>query len=65
MSYIIVWRNSHKEPHIDIDTHAFMESYPTYEEAKETAEKMEKAENEHEMSPWYHDFNYILVEVYY
>lgn len=56
MSYIIVWRDSHKEPHINIDGHNFKESYSSYDQAKEDADKIEEIENDGEMSPWYFDY---------
>ncbi len=37
MSYIIVWRNSHKSPHILTDDHGFKEVFETYEQAEEFA----------------------------
>lgn len=56
MGYIIIWRNSHREPHIDIDAHNFKEEYTTYEEAKQAAEEIERTENQGEQSPWYFDY---------
>ena len=38
MGYIIVWRNSHTEPHIETTSHDFKEEYSSYEDAKESAE---------------------------
>lgn len=49
MSFIIVWRNSHRDPHVDVDTHNFLEQYSTFEAAKEEAEK--NIDNE-----WYFDY---------
>lgn len=40
--YIIVFRNSHRDPFVDVDSRYFLESYQTYEEAKEAAEKIEQ-----------------------
>ena len=37
--YIIVWRNSHREPFVDVDSRQFLESYYSYEEAKAAAER--------------------------
>lgn len=37
MGYIIVWRNSHTEPHIEMNNHDFKEEYSTYEQAEESA----------------------------
>lgn len=54
MGYIIVWRNSHKEPHIEVDTHGFKESYDDYEDAKAEAEKIQEAEGPR--SKWYFDY---------
>jgi hypothetical protein len=52
--YIIVWRHSHREPFLDTDSRHFLESYPTYEDAKSAAEEIMKNENEREQSPWYY-----------
>lgn len=52
--YIIVWRNSHREPFIDVDSHGFKEIYNSYESAKESAEKI--LEQEGPKSPWYFDY---------
>jgi hypothetical protein len=27
MSYVIVWRDEHRDPHIDIDSHGFRGEY--------------------------------------
>lgn len=40
MSYIIVWRNSHKSPHILTDDHGFKEVFGTYGQAEEFAKYM-------------------------
>ena len=60
--YIIIWRYKHKEPFVDIDSRGFTETYSTYEEAKEAAEKIMVIENENDFSPWYFDYK-ILKEV--
>jgi hypothetical protein len=60
MSYIIVWRNNHRDPHIDVDSRGFIESYYSYEEAKNAAESIMSVENENNQSPWY--FNYKIYE---
>jgi hypothetical protein len=52
--YIIIWRNSHREPFVDTNSHDFKESYSTYEQAKEAAEKT--LENEGPQSQWYFDY---------
>lgn len=54
--YIIVWRNSHREPFLDTDSRHFLESYYSYEDAKEAAEEIVKNENENGPSPWYFDY---------
>jgi hypothetical protein len=54
--YIIVWRNNHRGPFVDTDSRHFLESYPTYEDAKSAAEEIMKNENEREQSPWYFDY---------
>jgi hypothetical protein len=56
MSYIIVWRNNHLDPHIDVDSRGFGEKYYSYETAKESAEELLRFENEGEMSRWYFDY---------
>ena len=56
MGYIIVWRNNHRDPHVDVDSRGFLESYYTYEEAKEAAKRIFEVENETNMSPWYFDY---------
>jgi hypothetical protein len=38
MSFIIVWRNNHRDPFVDVNSHYFLETYSTYEQAKEAAE---------------------------
>ena len=54
--YIIIWRNSHSDPHLDADSHGFLEKYPTFESAKEVAERVLKDENESEKSLCYFDY---------
>ena len=54
--YIIVWRNSHREPFLDTDSRSFLESYYSYEQAKQAAEEILRTENEGEQSPWYFDY---------
>jgi hypothetical protein len=56
MSYIIIWRNRHRDPHVDVDSRGFIEQYYTYEQAKEAAESIMKVENEESLSPWYFDY---------
>jgi hypothetical protein len=56
MSYIIVWRDGHRDPHIDIDSHGFRELYSSYESAKESAEEIIRTENQNELSIWYFDY---------
>lgn len=52
--YIIIWRNTHREPHVDLDSHQFLEQYPNYEATKQAAEEIIKAEGEN--SIWYYDY---------
>ena len=54
MGYIIVWRNSHREPHIDTNSNDFKEEYSSYEQAKEAAEEILEAEGP--KSLWYFDY---------
>lgn len=56
MSYIIIWRNSHREPFVDVDSRGFTEIYYSFEEAKKHAEEIQKNENEINKSPWYFDY---------
>jgi hypothetical protein len=42
MSYIIIWRNSHRDPHIDIDSKGFKEEYMSFEDAKKQLKKLKK-----------------------
>lgn len=60
MSYIIVWRHNTREPFIDSDSRGFIEDYPSFEEAKKSADEIEKNENENSKSEWY--FNYKIYE---
>lgn len=54
MSYIIVFRNSHREPHISLNSHNFKEDFSSYEAAKEEAERIIDAEGP--KSEWYFDY---------
>jgi hypothetical protein len=54
MSYIIVWRNTYREPHIDVNSHGFKEAYSSYEEAKRAA--VDILESEGPKSEWYFDY---------
>jgi len=56
MSYIIVWRNSHRDPFVDVNSHQFLESYSTYDDAKVVAEELLENENVGEKSQWYFDY---------
>lgn len=42
MSYIIIWRNNHREPILETDHREFLSDFSTFEEAKEYAEEMMK-----------------------
>lgn len=59
MEYIIVWRSSTREPHLDQDNHGFKETYSTYDLAKEEAERV--LEQEGPKSQWY--FNYEIFQL--
>lgn len=54
MSYIIVWRNSHREPFVDTNSHDFLETFSSYEDAKAEADKVVEAEGP--KSQWYFDY---------
>lgn len=56
MGFIIIWRNSHRDPLPDIDSRGFLETYESFEEALSVAQKTEADENENSQSPWYFDF---------
>ena len=57
MSYIIVWRDSHREPFIDVNGNQFKEDYGSNEEAREAAEELVRTENDEEKSLFYFDYN--------
>lgn len=54
MGYIIVWRNCHREPHIDVNSHDFKEEYSSYGDAKEAADKIVEAQGAQDS--WYFDY---------
>ena len=54
--FIIIWRNNHREPFPDVNSNGFLETFNSFEEAKELAENTYKIENENSRSPWYHDY---------
>lgn len=57
MSYIIVWRHRHRDPHVQTDwrmSGEFLETFSSYEDAKKSAEST--LENEGPESPWYFDY---------
>lgn len=54
MSYIIVWRNSHRDPHILTDDHGFKEMFETCEQAEEFAKDMLQDQGPND--PHYHDY---------
>lgn len=54
MDHIIIWRARHREPHVDVDSNGFIQTYRSYEEAKTEAEKI--IEQEGPKSPWYFDY---------
>lgn len=54
MDYIIIWRSTHRDPHIDVDSHNFKETYSTFDLAEKSAK--ETVEREGSESPWYFDF---------
>jgi hypothetical protein len=56
MSYIIVWRNNTRQPFIDTNSRGFIEDYPSFEKAKESADEIEKNENENGKSEWYYNY---------
>lgn len=54
MSYIIIWRNSHREPFIQTDSRGFADTFSSYDAAKANAD--ETVENEGPKSEWYFDY---------
>jgi hypothetical protein len=56
MGFIIVWRNNYRDPHVDVDSRGFIQSFYTYEDAKNAAEGIISIENETTQSPWYFDY---------
>jgi hypothetical protein len=53
--FIIVWRNTYREPFIQTDSRGFKDLFSTYESAKEEAEKVKEAEGPR--SEWYFDYS--------
>ncbi len=41
MSFIIVWRNGHRDPFVDTDDRRFLETYNSYEDADKAAKDIE------------------------
>jgi hypothetical protein len=56
--YIIVLRNNMRNPHVDVDSHEFLETYSSYEEAKAAADAVVEAQGPG--NEWY--FNYAIYE---
>lgn len=46
--YIIVWRSHHRNPHLDVDSHYFMERFVSYEEAVRNAELIKDGNDYHD-----------------
>lgn len=40
MSYIIVWRNSHRDPFVDTESNSFLATYTSYQAAEREAKSM-------------------------
>lgn len=51
MSFIIVWRNGHKNPHVSENDNGFLETYATYEDAKSAADEINDPKDD-----WYFDY---------
>jgi len=51
--FIIVWKNSYREPFIQLDSHYFKEEFPTYDEAKTSAEEIK---DDKSFKEWYFDY---------
>ena len=56
MGYIIVWRDTHRDPHVDVNSRGFKEEYHSFDAAKEAADEIVKNENQVEKSAWYFDY---------
>jgi hypothetical protein len=54
MGYIIVWRNSHKNPHVDKGSNGLKEEFSSYEDAKKSADDM--VVNRGPACPWFFDY---------
>lgn len=54
MGYIIVWKNSYREPHIDVNSNGFKEEYYSFEQANKAALDILEAEGKD--SEWYFDY---------
>ena len=52
--YIIVFRDSYKEPFICVDSRGFKETFSSYSEAEREAKKI--VEEEGQNSEWYYDY---------
>lgn len=52
--YVIIWRHTHREPHLDLNDRSFLESYSTYEQAKDAAENTLASEGDE--SHFYYDY---------
>jgi hypothetical protein len=48
MEYIIVWRSHHRDPHLDVDSHYFLERYSSYEDAQASAEQISGSDGYHD-----------------
>lgn len=46
--YIIVWRSHHRDPHLDVDSHYFMERYVSYEDAEQAATQISDGKDYHD-----------------
>lgn len=53
--YIIVWRNSHKSPHLSETDHGFLESFDSFERAKEYADEIVEQEGK-DNGRYYYDY---------
>lgn len=54
MSYIIIWRNNHREPFVDTtDDREFLNDFSTFEKAKASAEETIK---DNPNSEWFIDY---------
>lgn len=54
--FIIIWRNSHREPFAGLTSNDFLETFNSFEDAESSAKETCKIENQYSKSRWYFDY---------